>query len=64
MRGIDETPKRHILGRNRVDWCITCGRRAFVAGCAFAQQVTRKKTPRTGVIFVKIDLVYSLSDIS
>jgi hypothetical protein len=43
MRRIDETPKRHILGRNRVDWCITCGRRAFGVGCAFAQQVTGKK---------------------
>jgi hypothetical protein len=41
MRRIDETPKRHILGRNSVDWYITCGRRAFGVGCAFAQQVTR-----------------------
>jgi hypothetical protein len=50
MRRIDETPKRHILDRNRVDWCVTCGARAFGVGCAFAQQLKspeKKETPRT-----------------
>jgi hypothetical protein len=47
MKRIGETPKRHILGRNRVYCCITCGARTLRVGCAFAQQVTRKKTPLT-----------------
>jgi hypothetical protein len=36
MRRIDETPKKHLLGRNRVDWCIICGARALGVGCALA----------------------------
>jgi hypothetical protein len=43
MRRIDETPKRHILGQNRVDWCIICGARALGVGCALAREVTGKK---------------------
>ena len=37
-------PQRHILGRNRVDWCIICGTRALGVGCALAEQNTGKKS--------------------
>ena len=37
-------PQRHILGRNRVDWCIICGTRALGVGCALAEQNTGNKS--------------------
>jgi hypothetical protein len=43
FRRIDETPKRHLLGWNHVDWCIICGARALKVGCGLAREVTRKK---------------------
>jgi hypothetical protein len=72
MSPIDETPEGHILDRSRVDWCITCGARAFGVGCAFAQQVTGKKnspnspiwgaeTPRR--IIMNFGLLVGLADI-
>ena len=38
-------PQRHILGRNRVDWCIglISGTRALGVGCGIAEQNTEKK---------------------
>jgi hypothetical protein len=41
-RPFDETPQRHILGRNRVDWSAIYGTQALGVGCALAQQNTGK----------------------
>ena len=45
---VDETPKRHILDTNRVDWYITCASTRLGASCRLDQGNTnfKKKTHR------------------
>jgi hypothetical protein len=47
MRRIDQTPKRCIFGRNRVDWCITFGLECSGSAVRLPNKSPEKKTPRT-----------------